>query len=186
MVLARSSRVNRIVALKSGCRLPCFASSWSLVPSHVFLGKTLLDGLRFPIIVSNPPSVLNHSGTKLAEHGLCSDDGNLPRSVRIRKDLLVYQFVLLLLGSNDLEQRSILVEKQIRVPVAQNASTLRCQHESFFTSVGYVECPNFELTAALRKTLRVDLCLSRTIVFPRYVFIPFRVQLIRGMISDRR
>ena len=78
LVLARSSRVNRIVVLKGGCRLPCFASSWSLVPSHVFLGKTLLDGLRFPIIVSNPPSVLNHSSTKLAEHGLCSDDGNLP------------------------------------------------------------------------------------------------------------
>ena len=78
LVLARSSRINRIVILKSGGGLPCFASSWSLVPSHVFLSKTLLDCFRFPIIVSNPPPVLDYPSTKLAEHGFGSDDGNLP------------------------------------------------------------------------------------------------------------
>ena len=90
LMLTRSSGVDRVAALKSRGRLPCFASSWSLVSRHVFLGKTLLDGLGFPIIVSDPPSALNHPSTKLAKHGLRSDDGDLPRSVRIRKDLLVY------------------------------------------------------------------------------------------------
>ena len=77
LVLARSSRVNRITVFQSRGRLPCFASSRSLVPSHVFLGKTLLYSLRFPIVVSNPPSVLNHPSTELAEHGLCGNDGYL-------------------------------------------------------------------------------------------------------------
>ena len=117
-MLSRSSSVNRVVIFKSGGRLPCFASSWSLVSGHVFLRKTLLYSLRFPIVVSYPPSVLNHPSAKLAEHRLCSDDGDLPRSVRVRKDLLVYQFVLLSLGSDDLKQRSVLVEEKIRVPVA--------------------------------------------------------------------
>lgn len=90
LLLARPSRVNRIIVFKSRSRLPCFASSWPLVPSHVFLGKTLLYGLCLPIIVSDLSSVLNHPSPKLAKHGLCSDDGNLPRSVRIRKYLLMY------------------------------------------------------------------------------------------------
>ena len=110
-MLARPSSVNRVVVFKSGGGLPCFASSWTLVSGHVFLRKTLLYSLRFPIIVSDPSSALNHPSTKLAEHRLCSDDGDLPRSVRIRKDLLVDQFVLLGLGSDDLEQRSVLVEE---------------------------------------------------------------------------
>lgn len=77
-MLAGSSSVNRIGVLKGGSGLPCFASSRSLVSGHVFLRKTLLYSLRFPIIVSDPPSVLNHPSTKLAEHGLGGDDGDLP------------------------------------------------------------------------------------------------------------
>ena len=77
-MLARSSSVNRIGVLKGGRCLPCFASSRSLVSGHVVLRKTLLYSLRFPIIISDPPSVLDHPSTELAEHGLCSDDGDLP------------------------------------------------------------------------------------------------------------
>lgn len=90
LMLTRSSSINRVIVLESGSRLPCFASSWSLVSGHVFLRKTLLYRLRFPVIVSYPPSVLDHPSTELAEHGFCSDDGDLPRSVRIRKYFLVY------------------------------------------------------------------------------------------------
>lgn len=50
----------------------------------------------------------------------------------------------------------------------------------------YVECPNLELTASLRKTLCVDLCLSCGVVFPWYVFISVRGQLVCGMIPDCR
>lgn len=90
LLLARPPRVNRIIVFKSRSRLPCFTSSWSLVPSHVFLGETLLYGLRLPIIVSDLSSVFNHPSPKLAKHGLCSDDSDLPRSVRIREYLLMY------------------------------------------------------------------------------------------------
>ena len=78
LVLARSARINGIVVLKGGSRLPCFACPWSLITSHVFLRKPLLYSLRFPVIVSDPPPVLNHPGTKLSKHGLGSDDGDLP------------------------------------------------------------------------------------------------------------
>lgn len=76
-MLAGSSDVNGVVDFESRSRLPCFAGSWPLVSGHVFLGKSLLYSLRFPIIVSDPPSALYHPSTELAEHGLCGDDGDL-------------------------------------------------------------------------------------------------------------
>ena len=78
LVLTRSSGVDGIAVFKSGGRLPCFASSRSLVPRHIFLCETLLYSFCFPIIVSDSPPVLYHPSTKLAKHGLCSDDGDLP------------------------------------------------------------------------------------------------------------
>ena len=56
------------------------------------------------------------------------------------------EFVLLCLRSDDFEQRSVLVEEQIRIPVTQNARALCCEHKSLFMSVCYVKCPNLELT----------------------------------------
>ena len=56
------------------------------------------------------------------------------------------EFVLLCLRSDDFEQRPVLVKEQIRIPVAQNARALCCEHESLFMSVCYVKCPNLELT----------------------------------------
>lgn len=106
-----------LTRLCSGCSVPCFGSSGALVASHIFFGEPLFDCFCFPVIVSDPPSSFNDSGTELAKHGLGGDDCNLPGPIRIWEDFLMYQFVLLLLCSDDLMQRPILVEEKVRVSV---------------------------------------------------------------------
>ena len=85
------------------CRrcIPCFGRPGAFVTCHIFFGESLFDCLCLPIIVSDSATSFNDPGSKLTEHGLCSDDSNLPRTVRVGQDFLVNQLVFLLLGSDD-------------------------------------------------------------------------------------
>ncbi len=139
-----------LTRLRSCCSLLCFGSSRTLVARQIFLSEALFDGFRFPIIVSNPPPSFKHSRTELTEHRLGGNDGNLPRSIRIWKYFLMYQFVLLGLCSDDLVQRAVLIEEEVRVSIAQNTCAFRSQHETLFASMRYVKRPHLKLAISQR------------------------------------
>lgn len=52
------------------------------------------------------------------------------------------EVVLFRLVGDNLEERSILVEKQIRVSVSQDAGAFRGKHEQLFASIGHHKCPD--------------------------------------------
>lgn len=58
--------------------IPCLGGSRPLVASHVVLCEALLSRLALPVIVSDPPSLIDDSGSKLTKHRLRSDDCDLP------------------------------------------------------------------------------------------------------------
>ena len=99
----------------------CFSllgSTRSLFSSCIFFGKALASRFGFPVIVANSSSVGNDATSKLAEHGPCCYNSDLPRTVRVWQNLLLNEVVLLRLVGDDLIQRSVLVEEQVRVTVA--------------------------------------------------------------------
>lgn len=91
VVLERTVAVDDVLMLTEGgrtdihclcrCGVPCFGGSWSLFASQIFFGESLLPCFGFPIVITNPSSVLHHSAAELSEHGFGRDDGNLPRAV---------------------------------------------------------------------------------------------------------
>ena len=166
--------------------LPCFRAARSLFTRQIIFGKALLPGFGFPIVVLHPAPIHNDSSAELAKHGLRGDDRDLPRSVGVRQNLLMDQFILLRLGCNDLEQRSILVEQQIRVSVVQHPRTFRSKHEFLLSSVRYVECSHLELAPFECLALRRDFPLSSLVEFSGDVFIAFRCQGIRCVVPHRR
>lgn len=91
MLLAQSS--GRLIrGLSFSCRL---GASRSFFSCQIFLGEALFPRFCLPIVVPHPPTVQDDSAAELTKHGLGGDDGNLPRSVRIRKDLLVDEVIFL-------------------------------------------------------------------------------------------
>jgi hypothetical protein len=102
-ITLRKCRQSMMLTLGCGS-FSTFSTSWSLLPSQVVFGKALFPCFAFPVVVPYPPSIDNHSASELAKHGLGGDDGDLARSVRIGKNFLIYQVILLRLGSNDLEK----------------------------------------------------------------------------------
>lgn len=99
-------------------RLSGLRSPRSLLAGKVLLGETLLPGFCLPIVVAHPATTFHQTRSKLSKHGSCGDDGNLPRSVGVRQNLLVNEVVFFLLVCDDLVKRPVFVEKQIRVTVA--------------------------------------------------------------------
>ncbi len=61
--------------------IPCFCGSWSLLPGQVFLGESLLPCFGFPVVVTDPSTVLHHSAAELTKHGFGGHDGNLAGAV---------------------------------------------------------------------------------------------------------
>lgn len=49
------------------------------------------------------------------------------------------QIILLCLSGDNLVERAVLVEKQIRVSISKDAGTFSCQHEKFVPSIWYEE-----------------------------------------------
>ena len=92
------------------CRLSGLSGSRSLLSGGVFFGETLLSGLRFPLIITDFPSVFDQTTAELPKHTSRRDDGYLSRAIRVRQDLLVDQIVLLCLIGNNLVQRPVFVE----------------------------------------------------------------------------
>jgi hypothetical protein len=111
-----------------------------LLTSKVGLGESLFPGFRFPVVIPDSAAIYNNSAAELTEHTSCSDNCYLPRSVRERENLLADKVVLLHLVGDDLEQRSVILEKQIRVTVSQDPSTLGRQHEELVSSVRNDKC----------------------------------------------
>lgn len=48
--------------------ISCLRGSRPLVASHVVLRETLLSRLVLPVIISDPPSVIDNPGSKLTKH----------------------------------------------------------------------------------------------------------------------
>ena len=115
MLVQRSSIVSRFCSCSIPCRL---CTPRPLLTGQVLFCKTLLPGFGFPIVITNASSVLNDPTAKLAKHGFGCDNRDLPRSVRIRQDLLVDEIILFSLTSNNLVQGPILVKQEIRISIA--------------------------------------------------------------------
>lgn len=54
-----------------------FGASRPLLSSQIIFGEALLPSLTLPVVIADPSSVNDDSTSKLAEHGLGSDDGDL-------------------------------------------------------------------------------------------------------------
>jgi hypothetical protein len=167
-----------------GCgRFPCFCCTWPLLTSRVFLGKTLLPSLALPVVVAHTAAVDDQSASELSEHGSGSYDGNLSGPIRVGQNLLVDQVVLLGLCGNDFVQRSVLVEKEIRVAVAKDTRAFGCEHEEFVGSVGDEESAAAVLAAVEWVAGLRHLPLSGLVDFARYVFVAFGIELVGGVVA---
>ena len=172
--------------VRLGCSsLPCLCSSRSLLACSVFFGEALLTGFALPVVVAHSSPVDDEPASKLPEHGSRGNNRNLPRAVRVWQYLLVDEVVFLGLRSDDLEQGPVLVEKQVRVAIAEDARTLSCKHKQLVASVGHKEGPAtvlapFEWVACLR-----DLSLACLVNFAGNVLVAFRVQLVGGVVAHR-
>lgn len=166
------------------CSFPGLGSAWSFLTGQIILGEPLLPRLALPVVVAHSPPVHDDPAAKLAKHRLCSDDRDLPGPVRVRKDILLDEVVLLGLRRDDLVERSILVEQQVRVTIAQDAGALGRQHEKLVSPVRDTKSPALVLPATLRVAQCVDLLLPCLVEFLGDVFVAVFVELIRGMISD--
>ena len=148
-----------------------FGGAWSFLPSCIVFRKSLLACLALPVIISNSAAPIDDSASKLSKHGLGSDDGNLARPIRVRKNLLMNQIVLFRLRGNDLVQRSVLVEQQVRVSVSQDSSTFGGQHEELVAPVGHVKGPTSIFSTVGEDAIRCHFLLARLIVLSRDVFV---------------
>ena len=116
--------------------LACLGAAGALLTRHVGLGETLFARLRLPVVVANTSTANNHTAAELAKHAASSHNGDLARAVGKRQDFLSDQVVFLHLIRDDLVQRTILVEKQVRIAIAQNTSAFGCEHEKLIAPLG--------------------------------------------------
>ena len=167
-------------------RLPGFAPTWSLLTRQIIFGEALFPRFGLPVVILHSSAIHNDPSSKLTKHGFGRHDGNLPRSVRVRQDLLLDQLILLRLRGNDFEQRSVLVEQQIGVSIVQYSGTLGGEHEHLFTSIRNVERSDLESASIERMTLWRDLSLPRLIRFSRDIFVAFWCQCIGRVVPHSR
>jgi hypothetical protein len=122
----RASQQDVVLGLS---RLSGLGCAGALLSSKISLGEALFPGLGFPIVIPNSSTVANNTASKLSEHGPGSDNGDLSRAIRERKNLLLDQIILFGLGCNHLEEGPVLVEQKVRVSVAQHPCALGGKHE---------------------------------------------------------
>jgi len=173
-----------VVGFRRGC-FSRFCGAGPLLARGVFFGEALLTGLALPVVVAHTAAVVDQSTTKLPEHGARGDYGDLARAVRVRQDLLVDQVVLLRLRRNDLEERAVLVEEQVRVAVAEDARTLGGEHEQLVAAMGHEEGAAAVLAAVQRVAGLGDLALAGVVDFARNVLVALGVQLVGGVVTHR-
>ena len=174
-----------------GCRFSCgsiagLGSPWTLFTGQILLGETLLARLALPIVIPYPSAVDNDTATKLSEHGASGDNSDLAGPVGIRQDILLDQVVLFDLRRDDLVQRPVLVEQEVRVAVVQHSCALRSQHEELGASVGHTEGAALVFASALQISHGVYLGLSGVVELFRNVLIAFIVQLVGRVIAHGR
>ncbi len=131
-----------------GGGFPGLGCSRSLLSCEISFGKALLPRLALPVVVPDPPAVGDDAAAELTEHTARGDNGDLPRPVGKGQDLLGDEVVLLLLAGDDLEQRPVLVEEEVRVAVVQDACAFRGKHEQLIAAVRDEEGSASVLTAA--------------------------------------
>jgi hypothetical protein len=126
----------------------CLGGTRALLSGKVILGKSLFPGLGLPVVIPNTTASFDDAAAKLSEHGTGCDNGNLPRAIGEGQNLLLDKIILFSLAGNDFEKRPILVKKQIRVSVSQDASAFGGKHEELISAIGYEERPASVLAAA--------------------------------------
>ena len=171
-------QVGSIVGSLGSGSIARFPGPGTLLPGHVILGEALLSGLGLPVIIAHTPPIDNDAAAKLAKHGTRRDDGNLPRAIRIGQDILRDQIILFNLRRNDLVERPILVEQQVRVPIAQHARTLGSQHEQLVVSQRHAKSPTLVNATTLEISVGVGLFLPGIIEFLWDVLVASFVQLV--------
>ena len=169
-------------SLLAGRGRPLFCGAGSLLSRGIVLREALFSSLHLPVIVPHTPPVHDHPTAELSEHAPRSDDRDLSRAVRVGEQLLLDQIVLLGLGCNDLEQRSIFVEQQIRIPISKDSSAFGRQHEELVPSVRHMEGPAPIFSPAQKVARHHHFFITRIVRFARDVFILFRSQLVGGMV----
>jgi hypothetical protein len=92
--------------------------------------------------------------------------------------------VFLWLGSNNLEQRPVLIEQQVRVTVAEDARAFGGEHEQLVASVGHEEGPAAVLAAFQWVASLCNLALAGVVDFAGYILVALGVQLVRGVVAD--
>ena len=158
----------------------------ALLPGEILLGETLLARLALPVVVAHAPAVDDDAAAELAEHRLGRDDGDLARAIRVGQDALVDEVVLLELGRDDLVQRPVLVEEQVRVAVAEDAGALGREHEELVAAVGHEEGAAAVLAAFAQLAVRAHLLLARLVELARDVLVALGPELIGGVVAHGR
>jgi hypothetical protein len=148
-----------------------FCRSGSFLSGKVLFGEALLSRLAFPVVIPDPPSVDNQPAPKLPKHGPRRYNRNLPGAVRGRQNVLLDEIVLLRLVRNDLEERLVLVEQQVRVSVSQNFGAFGRQHEQPLSPVWHEEGPTSILPSTNWRSVRSHLGLSGLVILARYKLV---------------
>ena len=154
-----------------GRRVSRLGPTRTLLTREVLLGETLLPRLGLPVVIPNSSSINYYSAAELSEHTPRRNYRDLPRPVGEGQDVLADQVLFLVLGSYDFIQRSILVEEQVRVSVAQHSSALSRQHKELVAAVRNMEGLAPVYAAALEESIDIYLLLAGLIVFTRYVLV---------------
>lgn len=181
----RSACHQRVVLGRLG-RFPGLGRAGALLAGEIGLGEALFAGLGLPVVVSHSSAVHDDSASELSEHGPGRDNCDLPGTVRKRENLLLNEVVLLGLGGNDLEERPVLVEEQVRVSVAQNPGALGGEHEELVASVGYQKGSAPVLSTSLQRAIGNYLLLAKLVDLAGEVLIARRIQLIGRVVAHGR
>ena len=96
------------------------------------------------------------------------------------------EIVLFRLIGDDLVQRSILVEQQIRVAVAQHTRAFGREHKELISTVGHIEGPDAIVASFQRVSRCRHLLLAGLVDLAGEVFVAFGAQLVCRVIADGR
>lgn len=181
-----SSRERWHVVVRLGRRFSGLGRAWSLLPRHVGLGEALFARLSLPVVVTHSPAVQDDPAAKLPEHGPGGYDGDLSGAIGEWQYFLMDEIVLLDLVGNDLEERPVLVEQEIRVAISQDPGAFGCEHEKLVPSGWDKKGSTSVFAAAEQLAVSHDLLLARLVRLARHVLILGLVQLVGGVVADGR
>ena len=96
------------------------------------------------------------------------------------------QILLLGLGGNNFVKRPVLVEKKVRVPVAEDSGAFCRQHEELVSAIRNIECPTLVFPPVAQVPGRHNLLVTFFVRISRHVLITLLGELVRSVVAYGR